>query len=300
MNGILNVLKPTGMTSHDVVSYIRSKLKTKKVGHTGTLDPNAAGVLPICLGKATKITQYLIEKRKKYRCELTLGKETDTQDKYGKVIKESEIKVNENEIRRVFKNFLGEIEQIPPMHSALKHKGRKLYELARVGKKVDIKPRKIKVYNLDIISIKDNKKILFDVECSKGTYIRTLCKDIGRQLGPYGYMSFLLRTRVDKFDLLNAYTIEEINDYVNNNQIDDIILPIDYPLDNYKIITIKKRNKKIITNGGRVFLGKKHDVMKLYNKMAKYRIYCEGRFLGIGKIVELGDAWFVKMEKLLV
>jgi tRNA pseudouridine55 synthase len=296
MNGIINVLKPSGMTSHDIVNFIRKKLKIKKVGHTGTLDPNAAGVLPICLGKGTKITQYLIDDIKKYRCELTLGMETDTQDKYGTIVNKSDVKVSENKILNVIKSFQGEIKQIPPMYSAVKHKGKKLYELAREGKNIERDPRKVTIYNIDVINIKNNRRILFDVECSKGTYIRTLCNDIGRELGTYGYMSFLLRTRVGNFNLTDTVTIEEIEDLLLHGKLENKILPLDYPLVGYKKIILNESTKNILINGGKVPInGDSIDTIK-----EKYRVYCGSLFIGIGSILFYKDKKYVKIEKLLM
>src|SRR5699024_7826810 len=196
MDGILNIYKPPGMTSFDVVSIVRRELKIKKVGHTGTLDPMASGVLVLCTGKATKISQYILGSKKSYIGELTLGYETDTHDLEGKVLKHSKKKVSSKDISEVFNSFKGEVNQIPPMYSAVRFKGRKLYELAREGKVVERKSRKVTIYNLDILEIDENNKVLFGVECSAGTYIRTLCNDIGYKLGTYGYMSYLTRTSV--------------------------------------------------------------------------------------------------------
>ncbi|RKD34481.1 tRNA pseudouridine(55) synthase TruB [Thermohalobacter berrensis] len=299
MNGFINVLKPPGMTSHDVVDFIRKELKIKKVGHTGTLDPYASGVLPICIGKATKLTQYLIEKKKKYRAELVLGKETDTQDKYGKIINESDFIPTESDIISVINSFKGNIKQIPPMFSAIRHKGKRLYELARKGKKVDRPSREVTIYEISIIKIDKNKKILFDVECSKGTYIRTLCNDIGKELKTYGYMNFLLRTCVDIFKIEDSFTIDEIKKFKELEKVHELIQPIDYPLYNYKRVDAIDNSFKILSNGGKISLNKIKGVKKLKeNEML--RVYCKDKFIGIGTIKRINNNKFLKIEKVLL
>lgn len=300
MDGIINVLKPTGMTSHDVVSFIRRTLNIKKVGHTGTLDPNAAGVLPICIGKATKVSQYLVDRNKKYRAELTLGQATDTQDKYGQVINESKVNVSEADIRNVFNSFKGEILQIPPMYSAIKHKGKKLYELAREGKTIERKPRKVVIYDLHIINIQDNK-ILFDVECSKGTYVRTLCRDIGESLNVFGHMSMLIRTKVGRFNICNTFTLDEIHKYCEQDNINKILKPIDFVLCDYKKLTLDDKNFDILTNGGKISICDSLSLIQInLTENDKVRVYCKGYFIGIGIICNYNDVKYLKMEKVFL
>ncbi len=298
MNGIINVLKPTGMTSHDVVGYIRRTINFKKVGHTGTLDPNAAGVLPICIGKATKVSQYLLDKRKVYRGELTLGKSTDTQDRYGKAIDTSDRKVEDSEIIEVFKQFNGKIKQTPPMYSAVKHKGKRLYELARKGEVVEREPREVEIYKLDIITI-DNNRILFDAECSKGTYIRTLCNDIGERLGTYGYMSFLIRTQVDNFTLDNSMTLDEIKEFYESDRLKDKIIPMDFALTHFPSINLPQIAFKTIINGGKIPIEKLKDMKVPIIRDIKLRVYCDNEFIGIGKIVNYKNDIVLRMEKVL-
>lgn len=298
MNGIINVLKPPGMTSHDVVYFIRRTLNIKKVGHTGTLDPNAAGVLPICIGKATKVTQYLLEKNKKYRAELTLGASTDTQDKYGKIISESPVDTTHEDIIKVFNQFIGEMDQIPPMFSALKHNGKKLYELARENKVVERKARKVTINDLKIINI-DKNKILFDVDCSKGTYVRTLCNDIGLKLNNYGYMSFLLRTEVGVYNISNSYTLDEIKMYSDNGRINEIVTSIDYPLVHYKNLYLDERFYDIIINGGKINLSKYKECIKDINIGEKIKVYCKDEFIGIGKLNYYNECFLLSMERVL-
>ncbi len=301
MNGIINVLKPPGMTSHDVVSFIRKKLNIKRVGHTGTLDPNAAGVLPICVGKATRVVQYFDDFSKAYRAELTLGYETDTQDKYGEVINRTSAHiVTSDELEEVFNEFRGKIQQIPPMYSALKHKGRKLYELAREGKTVEREPREIELYNISIIKNYDNEKVLFDVECSKGTYIRTLCNDIGRRLGTLGCMTFLVRTKVGDFRIENAYTIEEIEEYVSDGRLDSIMMPLDSALKHYNSIKLNEKYYDILKNGGKVDLNNYPFEYNLEDYIRGTRVYCDDIFVGMGLIQETSEDIILKMDKVFL
>lgn len=267
------------MTSHDVVALVRRKTGVRKVGHTGTLDPNAAGVLPICIGQATKISQYLLDGRKTYRTELTLGFKTDTQDIYGTIISKEDVKCSLKDIERTILGFVGEYHQIPPMYSALKVKGKKLYELARKGMEVERKSRKVEIYAINIILIRENK-VLFDVSCSKGTYIRTLCHDIGERLGCGGVMSFLLRTATNNFDISSAITLEELQEIEN---IESILKPIDFPLYHIPRIDIDVIYKKAALNGNKIPLRKIPPSTSIENDI---RIYLEGNFIGIGQIEE--------------
>lgn len=210
MDGILNVLKPPGMTSHDVVAYLRRVLKTKKAGHGGTLDPDAAGVLPVFIGSATRLLEFAVEGRKQYLVEITLGQQTDTGDDSGTVIKTMPVpQLSNNEILAVLQRFTGKIMQTPPMYSALKVDGQKLYALARQGIDVARKARPIEVYSLELLHQRNNYLTLA-VECSKGTYIRVLGEDIAAALGTCGTMSFLLRTQVAGFKIEEAFTLQEI------------------------------------------------------------------------------------------
>lgn len=292
MNGIINCYKPKGMTSHDVVSFLRRTLKTKKVGHTGTLDPEVAGVLPICIGRATKVAEYLLESDKEYIGEITLGFETDTQDFTGKVLKTSEYRPSEEEIKKVFSKYVGDIKQIPPMYSALKYKGRKLYEYAREGIEVPREARDIKISNLEILNI-DEDKILFKVACSKGTYIRTLCTDIGNDLGSYGYMSYLIRTSTGAFHINDAFSLDYIKS-LNEDELQDIFKPMDMGVDFFEEITLRDEDYDKIINGVMV------EISKEVNADETYRIYCKDEFIGIGKILKKDSKQYVKMDKLLM
>lgn len=209
-NGFLNVLKPPGMTSHDVVSFVRRVYGQKKVGHAGTLDPAAAGILPVALGQATRLLEYITDVNKTYRTELTLGYETDSGDDTGKVVQSASFLMPSfQEINDTLQTFCGEIKQIPPMYSAIKVDGTKLYELARKGLSVEVPERTVYIHKISLLEVKADH-FLFDVDCSKGTYIRTLCMDIGRKLNIPAVMSFLIRSRVGDFSLDNTYTLEEI------------------------------------------------------------------------------------------
>lgn len=209
ISGIINVYKEKGFTSHDVVAKLRGILRQKKIGHTGTLDPDAEGVLPVCLGKATKVCDLLTDKDKEYEAVLLLGKATDTQDISGKVLKESPVSCQEEEVRAIIAGFVGNYSQIPPMYSALKVDGRKLCDLARAGKEVERAPRNVQIFSIDILEIA-LPRVRMRVHCSKGTYIRTLCHDIGQALGCGGTMAALRRTRVGQFDIGQAVTLDEL------------------------------------------------------------------------------------------
>ena len=224
MDGIINVYKEKGFTSHDVVAKLRGIFHQKKIGHTGTLDPDAAGVLPVCLGKATKVCELLTDKDKTYYAVVRLGVSTDTQDMSGKVLEEKEVEITEEQLRETAASFVGEIEQIPPMYSAIKVGGKRLYELAREGKEVERKPRKVVIHSISFEKI-DLKNHIFSmtVECQKGTYIRTLCHDIGEKLGCGAAMQELTRTKVSRFKLEQA---SEIEDMVKAEDF-TFVLPID-------------------------------------------------------------------------
>lgn len=259
MNGIINILKPAGMTSQQVVSRVRRVLGVKKAGHTGTLDPGVPGVLPICLGRATKVAQYLIEKDKSYRGELTFGISTDSQDLFGSTVRECDASsLSSEEISQAFQSFVGPIMQIPPMFSAVRVQGKRLYELARQGLEVERKAREAVIYNLDIISITQlgtpRPKVLFDVKCSKGTYIRTLCADIGDKLGTGGVMSSLLRTKSGPFTLENGVTLEQLEQAVDLNTQGELVTPIDSVLQHMPAIVVKDSALERTQNGNSLYL----------------------------------------------
>ena len=249
IHGIINVYKEKGFTSHDVVSKLRGIVGQKKIGHTGTLDPDAEGVLPVCLGRATKLCDLLTDKDKVYETALLLGTVTDTQDVSGEILERRDTSsVTEAMLREKISTFEGGYAQIPPMYSALKVGGKKLYEHAREGSSVERKPRNIKIYNIDILKV-ELPRVKMRVLCSKGTYIRTLCHDIGESLGCGGCMEELLRTQVSRFQLENAYTLSQIEESKEKGKLEDLILPIDEMFSEYPKAVVMDRWKKLIYNG---------------------------------------------------
>lgn len=248
MDGVLNIRKEKGYTSFDVVAKLRGILRMKKIGHTGTLDPEAEGVLPVVLGKATKLVDLLTEKQKTYEALLHLGLETDTQDMTGKVLREQPVNVTEEEASAVIRSFLGEQQQIPPMYSALKVDGKKLYELAREGKTVERKPRTVHFYEIEIKKI-ELPYIRFSVTCSKGTYIRTLCHDIGQKLGCGGCMEELIRTRSGNFDLEDSMTLAQVEEAVKNGTIENRVIRIGQVLKDYPEIFCTREGDRLLENG---------------------------------------------------
>ena len=256
MNGIINVYKEKGYTSHDVVARLRGILKTKKIGHTGTLDPDAVGVLPVCVGNATKVADILTDRDKEYICEMRLGVTTDTLDMSGKVLTESPLsqveKLDERDIADAVNSFKGDIMQVPPMYSALKVNGKKLYELARSGVEIERKPRPVTIHSIKIEEI-CLPVVKLRIECSKGTYIRSLCDDIGKKLGVGGAMESLVRSRVGRFKLEDAKTLDEIEAYVSEHtdgfahiDISPLFVGVD-DLFEYRKIYVK--DDKLLLNG---------------------------------------------------
>lgn len=297
MNGTINIFKPIGMSSHNVVNILRKKTKIRRIGHAGTLDPNAAGVLVLCIGRATRVSEYLLDLDKEYIGELTLGIETDTQDMEGRVINHSHRKVAIPEIENAFTNYTGWVDQVPPMYSALKHKGKKLYELAREGKTVERKSRKIFIESNEILNIIDGKKIIFKVNCSKGTYIRTLCHDIGRSLNTYGYLSYLIRTRIGNFHISDSYSL----DYIESLDLDDlkeILRPIDKSISFMDSIYIDGKDFNKAINGAIVSVDQAF--YRDYKDDEIYRIYCGDVFIGVGGITSNQDGSYIKMSKVLI
>ncbi len=286
MQGVLNIIKPPHTTSHDVVAIARRALGIKKIGHTGTLDPMAAGVLPICIGRATKIVELIQNDKKTYRCEMTLGSVTDTQDVWGEVLASSPVEaITEQEIQEAVMDFVGEIEQIPPMYSALKVNGKKLYELAREGVTVDRKPRIRHIYAIEVIRI-EGEKVWMDVECAKGTYIRTLCHDIGQKLGCGAHMSFLLRTATGIFNLENGITLEALQSFkAHPERVGTHMLTVDEALAELPEASVPEELSAKLQNGVRIDLAKYCGSDALVEDQL-IRIYVEKEFLGIARCVE--------------
>lgn len=244
MDGVLLINKPAGYTSHDIVNIVRKQLHIKKVGHCGTLDPDATGVLVICVNKATKIIQFLTSESKIYRATLSLGQSTDTYDASGKILEEKDVKaIDKDEVIKVLNEFLGHSKQIPPIYSAIKVKGKKLYEYARAGQAVKIEPRDIEIFKINLIAF-DGIHITFDVSCSKGTYIRSLCVDIAKKLEYPGHMSDLIRMQSGVFHLNECITLDDLQ---NNNYH---LLSIDDALKDFKKLTVTDEN--IVYHGKKI------------------------------------------------
>lgn len=251
IDGIINVYKEQGYTSFDVVAKLRGILKQKKIGHTGTLDPMAEGVLMVCLGKATKLVDMLTSATKEYRAVMKLGVTTDTEDITGNVLSEDSVEVTEAEIIDTINSFVGEYNQIPPMYSAIKINGKKLYEYARKGIEVERKERPVIIYSIsDIIIIKD--EVRFDVHCSKGTYIRSLCRDIGDKLGCGATLKALKRSEVHGFSINESLKLGDIERLKDSGQLGNYILPIDILLTDYKSFYIKDSYRKYLLNGNKL------------------------------------------------
>lgn len=248
INGIVIINKEKGYTSHDVCAKVRGILRQKKVGHTGTLDPDATGVLPVCLGNATKLCDVLTDKTKEYVATLLLGTVTDTLDIGGTVISQNPVSVSEEEVRAVILSFLGKSMQVPPMYSALKQNGKKLYELARAGIEVERQPRPIEIYEIEIIDVQ-LPRVEIRILCSKGTYIRSLCDDIGEKLGCGACMENLQRTRVENFYLKDACLLQELEQYKKENRLCEIIIPVDQVFKDLYKATIKPEYNRILENG---------------------------------------------------
>lgn len=291
MNGVLNIFKPKGMSSFDAVRVVKKVAGTGKVGHTGTLDPEATGVLPICIGKATKIIDYIMDSEKVYEVTLKLGIRTTTYDLEGEVLEERDPShLTEEEILNAINSFKGEYSQIPPMYSALKQNGVRLYELARKGIEVERKGRLVNIYNLEDIKI-NNPYISMKVACSKGTYIRSLCYDIGEKLGVFATMTQLNRAKTSVFSQEKSININELT----KENINDYILSMEEALEKYDKIIVNKKYAKLLVNGVRVADGRFTKDKVINNKL--YRVYDdENNFIGLG---ERNDAGF-KIEKLLI
>lgn len=247
-NGIIIIYKEKGFTSFDVVAKLRGILKQKKIGHTGTLDPDAVGVLPVCLGSATKLCDMLTDKTKEYIAEFVLGKTTDTQDISGTVLSEKPVCCTEEDVIRVLTEFIGEQEQLPPMYSAIKVNGRRLYELAREGKEVERKARKVTFYEIELLSIK-LPLVTIRVSCSKGTYIRTLCHDVGQRLGCGATMTSLERTRSGDFVKEKALTLSQVEKLRDEGVIEEHIMPVDTAFKQYPKFIVAEEMLKKVLNG---------------------------------------------------
>lgn len=289
MDGIINVYKEKGFTSHDVVAKLRGILHIKKIGHTGTLDPDAVGVLPVCIGKGTKLCDMITDTDKTYEAVMLLGISTDTQDISGNVLSKKEVDVDEKTLIETVDSFVGEYKQIPPMYSAIKVNGRKLYQLAREGIEIERSPRDVYIRSIHIndMNLQDGEpSVTMTVSCSKGTYIRTLCHDIGEKLGCGACMKSLSRTRVGRFYIDDSFTINQIAALNLKGELSSIVAPVDSMFD-YPRVQINKEYDKLLYNGNLLPLsaGKALDV----GLADKVRIYNEsGEFIGIYSMDDSG------------
>lgn len=274
MDGIINIYKEAGFTSHDVVAKLRGILRTRKIGHTGTLDPDAVGVLPVCIGGATKACDMLTDRSKVYEAVLRLGVTTDTEDMSGTVLSEREVDVTEEQVREAVLSFLGDYEQIPPMYSAIKVNGKKLYEIAREGKVIERQPRPVTIYDLDILEV-DLPLVRIRISCSKGTYIRSLCRDIGEKLGCGGCMEHLTRTRVGEFVIEDALTLSQVEELMREGNVEEHIKPVDRLFVQYPKVQVQRQSEhKLLLNG---------------NPLAASRIQLEDQYRKEGQWLRLYD-----------
>lgn len=294
--GVVSVLKPPGMTSSDVVVDIRRIFGERRVGHTGTLDPAAAGVLPICIGRATRLFEYLVDKEKEYIAEIRFGAETDTEDACGTVIAESSRMVSKAELEKILPDFIGEIEQVPPIYSSLSVNGVKMYKLARSGSvtaPAEERRRRIRVFLLETICELEQNSFLIRIRCSKGTYVRSLCRDIGRTLGCCAYMPFLLRTASGTFDISEAHTIAELKELKEAGELQSVVVPVDEAarhLPELRLFNLSEKQRTLISNGASVECGQAEPG-------TVYRLYLENEFMGLALRDDSGlhiTVWFGK------
>ena len=294
IHGVINVYKEQGYTSHDVVAKLRGIVGQKKIGHTGTLDPDAVGVLPVCLGRATKLCDMLTDKDKIYEAVMLLGVETDTQDTTGQTVEERDISgLTEEAVKDAVAFFEGDYDQIPPMYSALKVNGKKLYELAREGKTVERKARKVHIYKIEIQSI-DLPRVTMTVHCSKGTYIRTLCHDIGQRLGCGACMEKLTRTKVSQFAISDGLTLKQIEICKEEGRLSEIVVPIDEMFAAYDSIVVSGEAARLAYNGNLI---KECDAQKEKNILdeAYVRVYDDtGKFIGVYQYHEREHAYLIR------
>lgn len=300
MDGILNIYKEKGFTSHDVVAVVRKILQMKKVGHTGTLDPDAEGVLPICVGRGTKLSDIIMDGRKCYRTVLHLGITTTTEDASGEVLEEKDVIFDEEKISETVKRFIGELEQVPPMYSAVKVKGKKLYELAREGKEIERKSRSITVYDIQIRRFISPCQVEMDVYCSKGTYIRTLCADIGKDLGCGGHMASLLRIATGGFSIENAITLAELKEKMKLGQVEEVFLKLEDVLAGYTKVIVSEKSTKLLYNGAKI----RNNFFRAQGEIQLNQIVTvfdfEDNLVGLYTVLEEENDFFIKPFKMLI
>lgn len=280
LNGIINVYKEAGFTSHDVVAKMRGICGQKKIGHTGTLDPAATGVLPVCLGSGTRLCDMLTEKDKEYVAVLLLGVTTDTQDTTGTVLSRKEVNASEEEVAEAVTSFVGDYDQVPPMYSALKVNGKKLYELARAGKEVEREARRVRIEEIEILHM-ELPRVTMRVVCSKGTYIRTLCADIGNKLCCGGTMESLQRTRVGIFKLEEALTLSQLQEKKEDGTLPSCVKSVDACFEHLPALHVCPQHQKLLDNGNPLFADQMRERIRI-GEGEQVRVYAaDGRFFGI-------------------
>ena len=288
ISGILNINKEVGISSNKCVSLVKKALDIKKVGHTGTLDLEAKGVLPIVIGKATRVSDFLMDEKKEYITEAIFGARTDTLDWSGEVVEKSDLTFTKDDLISAIDNFKGEITQIPPMYSAIKINGQKMYDLARKGIEVERKTRNVTIYDFDLVEF-DFPKAKFKITCSKGTYIRSLIDDLGEDMGSFAYVSSLTRSKVGDFKIEDSIKSQDLLE-MDKDQILKNLKPVDFALKDYKEIKLDKSYMKQAANGMTM------RVDKLYSNNL-VRVYVGDEFIGLGKNFQNNDQYFLKMEK---
>lgn len=292
MNGFININKPLGMTSSDVVVYVRRRLpRGTRVGHGGTLDPEASGVLPVCVGHAARLFDYIIDKEKTYVAVLKLGTATDTQDAGGQIVEERPVTAGAAEVRAVLPDFVGEIEQVPPMYSAIKKDGKRLYQLARKGEAVELMPRACSVHGIELLDALGEDRYRLRVRCGKGVYIRTLCHDIGARLGCGGHMASLERVAAGAFRIGDALTLQRVDELFQSGELASALLPMDYPLAHIPAVRVGAEAAHAVRNGNPL----RPEWLDAPATEGAVRIYLEDQFCGMGVAEPDGSVRFKAM-----
>ena len=287
INGFLNVNKPENKTSSFVVTQLKHFTGEKRVGHAGTLDPIATGVLPVCLGQATRIVQFLVDSSKTYLAQIELGIATETFDKEGEItFRQDPTGITQKQIEEALTNFHGVVEQVPPKYSALKYKGKRYYELARAGIPIELKPRQVNIINIELVSF-EPPFVTLTIKCGKGTYIRSLAHDLGQYLGCGAYLRNLTRTQYGPFDIATAISITRIEDAIKQNTLNELIHSVDIPLLNWNAVTISKDDESAVKNGCSIHLNKDGSISGEY-----CRAYdTEGHFIAVLRFIPEQKLW---------
>jgi len=297
-SGIINIYKEKGWSSFDVANKIKHIFRASKSGHTGTLDPQAEGVLPVCIGKATRVVDYLTDKDKIYVATCLLGINTDTQDHTGVIIDEQPVQVSEEDVLEALKTFVGDIKQMPPMYSALKHQGRRLYKIAREGNTVPRKKRPVTIYDITDIDIQ-LPYVHFTIHCSKGTYIRTICHDLGEVLGTGGHMTALKRIKVGEFDDSSSFTIEALQAYLINHDLESVLQPLDSVFIQYPKIVVESEFNKWLFNGCKIPIESTDYSGKIIESL--YRVYDqENHFMGLYDVITVDEHIMFRPVKVFI